>query len=300
MKILVTGANGLLGSQLVKKLAEKSYDLHGVGKGPSRVKATGNNFSYHQVDILDGKAIYDLILSVRPQVIVHAAAMTQVDECEVNKIDCWNINVTATRFIVDAAKEISSRLIYVSTDFVFDGTSGPYSEGDLPNPVNYYGSSKWGGEKAIEESGLDWLVVRTVLVYGKTDEGQRPNIISWVKSNLEKGEKIKVVDDQVRTPTFVEDLANGIILAMERNAKGILHISGSETLTPYQMAVATAEHLGFKKSLIEKVDGSSFRQIAERPPRTGFIIEKARREVGFEPRSFKESLEEIFGARTEE
>ncbi|HKP32097.1 MAG TPA: SDR family oxidoreductase [Chitinophagaceae bacterium] len=295
MKILLTGANGLLGTQLVKKLIGKGHNLHGVGRGPSRSQTGSTNYSYHDVDILDGKAIYDLILSLKPEIILHAAAMTQVDECEENKIDCWNTNVTATRFIIDAGKENQSRIIFISTDFVFDGTDGPYTEEDEPNPVNYYGSSKWAGEKAVEESGLDWAIIRTALVYGSRENGQRANILSWLKTNLQKGERMKMVNDQVRTPTYVEDVVDGIILALEKKAKGIFHISGKEMLTPYQMAVALANHLGLDESLIEKVDGSSFKQVAVRPLRTVFNIEKARKQLGYEPRSFEEALRALCG-----
>ena len=295
MKILLTGANGLLGRRLLKKLQEKNYDVIATAKDVSKLPQLPNRKTeYHSLDITDGDAVSKLITSTKPNVIIHAAAMTQVDQCELNKIDCWNSNVTATRFIVDAARECGSRIIFLSTDFVFDGASGPYKEEDTPDPINYYGSSKLAGEKAIMESGLNWTIVRTVLVVGKSDGDQRQNIISWVKEKLDKGEKIKVVDDQVRTPTFVDDLADGIMLALGKNATGIFHIAGKDTLTPYQIAMRTAEFLELNSSLIERVDASSFTQPAPRPPITGFIIEKAKKDLGYQPRSFNEILTEIF------
>ena len=296
MIILITGANGLLGQHLVKKLLDRGHTVIATGKGPSRLPFNPDErFSYHQMDIVDGPFVNSLLMTLHPEVIIHAAAMTQVDECEENKIDCWNINVTATRFLVDSAKEINAKFIFLSTDFVFDGIHGPYAEDAEPNPVNYYGSSKWGAEKAVMESGLEWMIVRTVLVTGNPLSGTRQNIVTWVKEKLEKGEKIKVVDDQYRTPTYVEDLADGIVLALEKNATGIFHISGKDTLTPYSIALATARLLKLDEKLVEKADSRSLGLTATRPPRTGFVITKAEQELGYKPHSFDESLEKMFG-----
>jgi dTDP-4-dehydrorhamnose reductase len=295
MKILLTGAHGMLGRRLVKKLLKKNYDLIATARdGLQTAEVQTDHAAHHFLDITDGDAVYKLINSVKPDVIIHAAAMTQVDQCELNKIDCWNTNVTATRFIVDAARETKSKIIFISTDFVFDGTGGPYKEDDVPNPVNYYGSSKLAAEKAIMESEVEWAIVRTVLVIGKSGNDQRQNILTWVKDKLEKKEKIKVVHDQVRTPTFVDDLADGIILAIEKNAKGIFHISGKDTLTPYEMAKAVADFLHLDANLIERVDANSFTQPAPRPPITGFIIDKANKELGYQPHSFNEVLSLVF------
>jgi len=295
MKILLTGANGLLGRHLVKKLAEKGYEVIATAKGESKINSIGNGkVKFLSLDITDGAAVNKLMNEVKPDVLLHTAAMTQVDECELNKIDCWNTNVTATRFLIDSAKETKSRIIFISTDFVFDGLHGPYKEEDEPNPVNYYGSTKLAAEKAVIQSGLDWAIVRTVLVVGNTEDGQRQNILTWVKEKLEKGETIKVVDDQVRTPTYVEDLADGIILILEKKSKGIFHIAGKDTLTPYQIARQTAEFLKLNSKLIEKSDASNFTQAALRPPTTGFKIDKAKKELSYQPHSFNEILKEVF------
>jgi len=295
MKILLTGANGLLGRHLVKKLAEKGYEVIATAKGESKINSIGKGkVKFLSLDITDGAAVNKLMNEVKPDVLLHTAAMTQVDECELNKIDCWNTNVTATRFLIDSAKETKSRIIFISTDFVFDGLHGPYKEEDEPNPVNYYGSTKLAAEKAVIQSGLDWAIVRTVLVVGNTEDGQRQNILTWVKEKLEKGETIKVVDDQVRTPTYVEDLADGIILILEKKSKGIFHIAGKDTLTPYQIARQTAEFLKLNSKLIEKSDASNFTQAALRPPTTGFKIDKAKKELSYQPHSFNEILKEVF------
>ena len=297
MKILITGSNGLLGQHLVKMLIETTaYEVVATGKGDCRLpfKATAL-FNYYPLDITDGVAVQTFMKLHKPTVVVHAAAMTQPDPCELDPIGCWEVNVTATRFLIDAAEETKAFFIFISTDFVFDGLNGPYTETDTPSPVNYYGSSKLAAEKSVMESSLlQWAIVRTVLVYGNILVGNRSNVISWVKENLEKEKPIKVVGDQWRTPTYVEDLAKGIILVIQKKATGIYHISGEEGLSPYEMAVATADYLHLDKSLMTKVDSSIFTQPARRPLRTGFKIEKAKKMLGYQPLIFKDALEKMY------
>jgi dTDP-4-dehydrorhamnose reductase len=292
MNILVTGANGLLGQHLIQLLLTATdWQVTGTGKGPCRLPVAQNGrFNYQQLDITDGPAAFNFYLQAKPGMVIHAAAQTQVDDCEQNPVACWNINVTATRFLTEAAKKIRPFFIFVSTDFVFDGAAGPYSETAVPSPVNYYGSSKLAGEKEVLTSGLDAAVVRTCLVYGHTHNGSRSNIISWVKNNLEQGRHIKVVNDQWRTPTLVQDLAKGILLIAQKRATGIFHISGKEMLTPYDMAMATANYYGLDTTLIERVTAGTFSQPAQRPPKTGFDISKAQVQLGYQPHSFAAGL----------
>ena len=295
MKILITGANGFLGQHLIKKLLDETTHLIlATGKGEQRTPFQNTSLEYVSLDLCDGVAVHHLMEMLHPDLVIHCAALTQADECELNEVSCWNINVTATRFLIDAAKKIGARFILLSTDFVFDGAAGPYKETDVANPVSYYGSTKVAAEKAVSESGLDAAIVRTCLVYGDVVTGTRNNIVTWVKDNLQQGKTIKVVSDQWRTPTYVEDLSAGILLLIDKQASGIFHISGDDLLSPYDMAIATAEHLGLDKSLIEKVDASTFSQPAKRPARTGFVIDKARTELGFKPLTFKEGLSKMF------
>lgn len=295
MKILVTGANGLLGQQLIKDLIEKNYTVVATGRGRSRlIVAALQNYSYEDLDITDGPAVEKFVLKEKPSVIIHAAAMTQVDQCELNKQDCYNINVTATRFLIDAAKAVKSRFLLVSTDFIFDGVAGPYKESDEPSPVNYYGSTKLVAEKAVMESGLNWSIARTILVYGVAPTTGRTNIVSWVKQSLENGIPVKMVTDQFRTPTFVRDLSRGIILMIEKNAEGIFHLSGEEQMTPYEMAIETAKFFGLDQKLISESTSDIIKQPALRPARTGFNISKAKKDLGYKPKKFIEGLKEIF------
>jgi len=293
-KILITGINGLVGQYLLKALAGSGAIVMATGKGPLRVpELISAGMEYRELDITDGVATYKLVNFFKPDIIIHGAAMTQADQCELNKADCWNNNVTATRFLIGAAEGRPVFFIYLSTDFVFSGEAGPYKEDDPTGPVNYYGSSKLAAEKAVIESRLPHAIVRTVLVYGQTADGTRSNIISWVKKELESGKKIRVVDDQVRTPTYAADLASGILQVAFQHAEGIWHISGEENLTPYQMALAVAEELGLDKTLIEKTDATAFQQPALRPPRTGFIITKAQDLLGYQPVPFSEGIRKM-------
>jgi dTDP-4-dehydrorhamnose reductase len=297
MKVLITGSNGLVGQHLVKLFLETTnHQIIATGRGESRLTFAGSElYNYYSLDITDGIAVNEFIQLHKPTAIIHAAALTQPDPCELDKIACWDTNVTATRFLIEAAEMVNAYFLYVSTDFVFDGLYGPYKETDDTGPVNYYGSSKLAAEKSVEESGLCWSIVRTVLVFGNILVGNRSNVISWVKDNLENNRSIKVVSDQWRTPTYVEDLAKGIILVLQKKATGIYHISGEEGMSPFDMAIATANYLHLDKSLITKVDASIFTQPAQRPLRTGFFIEKAKQELGFKPLHFKDALKQMLG-----
>ncbi|MFT3705809.1 MAG: SDR family oxidoreductase [Agriterribacter sp.] len=297
MKILITGANGLLGQYLIRDLATAGHEVVATNRGNSRLPHFKHlSYQYISMDITNNSGVQDIIEKASPDCIIHAAAMAQPDACELNKTDCWNTNVKATAYIAAAAEKNNSRLIYISTDFVFDGKDGPYNEGDDPSPINYYGESKLAAENIVQQSNTDWAIVRTVLVYGNILAGTRSNVVTWVKENLENKKPIKVVSDQVRTPTYVEDLSKGIVLIAEKSATGIFHISGKEVFTPYDMAILVADFFGLDKTLMEKVDAAIFTQPAQRPLKTGFIIEKAEKELGYHPVSFTEGIQKMFPA----
>ena len=295
-KVVITGVNGLLGQYLVRDMVKAGFEVFANNRGESRLPQTvAESCTYTAIDIVDKHAMQEYLLSVHPDIIIHAAAMAQPDACELNKEACREINIHATGYIAEIAEKLKAHLIYVSTDFVFNGEGGPYTENDLPAPVNFYGESKLASEQLVQNSHTDWAIVRTVLVYGNILSGTRSNIVTWVKDNLEKGNHIKVVNDQVRTPTYVEDLSTGIVLIAQKNAKGIYHISGKEVFTPYEMAVQVADYFGLDKLLMEKVTADTFTQPAQRPLKTGFIIEKAEKELGYSPISFKAGIKKMFG-----
>jgi len=295
MKILITGANGFLGYYLVEQLLAKNFLVIATGKGDCRLPFTHDlNFQWRSMDFTDPFSIHDVFENIKPDVVVHSGAMSKPDECEMDQVKAYLVNVEGTVQLLINSEELKSFFIFLSTDFVFDGERGMYNEEDVPRPVNYYGRTKLDAEEAVKEYEYDWAIVRTVLVYGKNHSGHN-NILKIVKEKLEKGEEYNVVDDQVRTPTYVEDLAKGIVTIIEKKATGIFHLSGKVVLTPYQMAIETAEYLKLDSSLIKKVTAANFSQQAKRPLRTGFIIDKARNELGYEPLSLEEGLRKTFG-----
>lgn len=289
MKFLITGANGLLGQKLVKLLQDKpGVELVATARtSPAQPLATG---VFYLMDVTDKNQVAEVVARTKPAVIIHTAAMTQVDDCETKHAECILNNVTAVEYLVEACRENNVHLVHVSTDFIFDGTHGPLDEQATPNPVNFYGQSKLDAELRIRESNISWSILRTVLVYGVTPDLGRSNIVLWVKKSLEQGKSISVVNDQWRTPTLAEDLAMGCYLAAQQQAKGIYNISGKDFITPYDIALHTARFFKLDESLLQATDSTQFKQPAPRPLKTGFIIDKAKKELGYEPHSFLEGL----------
>lgn len=294
MKVLITGANGFLGHYLTELLLKKGYEVIATGKGSSRLLFSGySNFCYEEMDFTDIKAVQQIFTKHRPGKVVHAGAISKPDECELNKPLAFNINVSGTQNMLKAAADCQSHFLFVSTDFVFDGDKGMYAENDNPSPVNYYGQTKLEAEMAVKKHSGRWSIVRTVLVYGQPVPG-RDNILTRVKQKLQRGEEYSVVNDQVRTPTYVEDLTHGIALMIDKKAEGIFHISGKDRMTPFEMAVHTANYLGLNAGLLRKVTAADFSEPARRPLKTGFIIDKAISELGYQPLTFEEGLRKTF------
>lgn len=292
MRILVTGANGLLGQKLISLLSsEPDVEVHATGRGVCRIPE--GNYTYHRVDLTEEGALYGLFEQERPHAVIHGAAMTNVDACEENPDECWLQNVTIVESLIRACENHDTFLTHVSTDFIFDGKNGPYSEADLPNPVSVYGESKLAAERAVQSSKLNWAMARTILVYGVLPDETRSNIVLWVKKSLEEGKAIKLITDQWRMPTLAEDLAIGCWLMTKKKAQGIFNISGKDMLNPYEIAIETAKVFGLDASLITATDGSEFTQPAKRPPKTGFVLDKAREVLGYDPHTFEEGLEMV-------
>lgn len=294
MRVLITGSNGLLGQKLTLRVAqdEQLYPI-ATARGKSVISIPRGE--YHSLDISDAQQVEAVLNATRPDVVINTAAMTHVDNCESDREGCWKANVTAVENVVQECGRRNIHLIHVSTDFIFDGSHGPLEESEKPAPVNFYGESKLAAENIIQNSSVSWAILRTVLVYGITRDLSRSNIVLWVKESLEKGKPIKVVNDQWRTPTLAEDLALGCYLAAKQKATGIYHISGKDFLSPYDIAIRTAKFFNLDQSLISATDSSQFKQPARRPLTTGFVIEKARRELGYEPHSFEEGLKILAG-----
>jgi dTDP-4-dehydrorhamnose reductase len=292
MKILVTGANGFLGQHLTLYLSSKGFDVVASGRGNCKIPPRGN-FDYQVLELTDKQAIDRVVLTVQPDIIVHTAAMSKPDECDRKRGECILNNVTVTACLVEAAKAAGASLIYVSTDFVF-GEGGPHSEEDEPAPLNFYGESKLMAERTISNNMKHYAIMRPVFIYGEVWEGIRPTFLHWVRNNLEQGKPIKVVNDQLRTPTHVLDLCKGIEAMIKRQSTGIYHLAGREILSPYQMALTVADVLKLDKSLIGSVTAETFPEPVKRAKKSGLKIEKASRELGYAPVSIEEGIKLTF------
>lgn len=292
-KILITGSNGLLGQKLVALLADKaSYQVIATAKGTNRLQPS-TAYTYQSIDVTDQEQVESLIAREKPEFVIHTAAMTNVDQCETEKEACWQLNVKAVEFLVNACRKHHCFLIHLSTDFIFDGENGPYTEEAEANPINYYGQSKLAAEQLVMASGIRWAIIRTVLVYGVVQDMSRSNIILWVKKSLEEKKTIQVVTDQWRTATLAEDLAIGCYLVIEQEAEGIFNIAGKELLSPYQMALQAASYFHLDASYIKEANSSTFSQPARRPLKTGLLINKAQKQLQFRPHSFTEGIAKI-------
>jgi dTDP-4-dehydrorhamnose reductase len=231
-----------------------------------------------------------IIAKHQPDAIINTAAMTNVDACEGDQVACDELNVKAVEYLVQACNENKVHFVHVSTDFIFDGTHGPIDETEKPAPLSYYGHSKLKAEQYIMAHANSWAIPRTVLVYGIVSDMSRSNIVLWAKGALESGKEIKVVNDQFRTPTLAEDLAIGCALIAEKKAEGIFNISGSDFMSVFDLVYQVADFWNLDKNLLKMSTSEGIQQPAKRPPITGFIIEKAKNQLGYKPRSFKEGL----------
>ncbi len=290
MKILITGSNGLLGQKLVHKLSkDPDTELIATSRGENRLKQQ-DGYTYVPLDITVQQEVDEVMDALKPEVVINTAAMTNVDACEADKEGCDKLNVDAVQYLVEACIRNSVHLVHLSTDFIFDGEDGPYDEEARPNPISYYGRSKLTAEEIIQKSEVRAAILRTVLVYGIAEDMSRSNIVLWAKGALEKGKEINVVDDQFRSPTLAEDLADGCILAARQKATGVYNISGKDQMSVLEIVEAVADHWKLDKSIINRVSSTTLNQPAKRPPITGFILDKARRELGYAPHSFEEGL----------
>lgn len=291
MRILITGSNGLLGQKLVAALRDDAdVQLIATSRGADRTpQPLGDR--YRAMDITVQAEVDRVFDEVRPDAVIHGAAMTNVDACETDPEACALQNITATKHLVQAAKRHGSHFILLSTDFIFDGLNGPYKEDDAPAPLSIYGNSKLEGERIVKSAGLrKWSIARTIIVYGVAPGLSRSNVVLWAKSALEKGQPIKVVDDQWRMPTLAEDLADGCIRVAKQGATGIYHLCGPDGMSILELVQRVGAYFDLDTSVVTAVKSDTLGQPAKRPPRTGFIIDKARRELGYAPRGFEEGL----------
>ena len=297
-KILITGSNGLLGQKLVYKIVfEDQFDCIATSRGENRVLLR-EGYEFFSLDTTEFEAVFSTLEYLKPDVIINTAAMTNVDACELNREDAKLQNELAVQNLITALEKLKTNdydphLIHLSTDFIFDGSHGPLTEDEKPNPLSYYAETKLNAETIIQRSKLKWAIARTVLVYGIVDNMSRSNIVLWAKSALENGQKIQVVDDQFRTPTLAEDLAEGCLLIAAKDAQGIYNISGKDFMSILELVERVGKFWKLDLSLIIPSKSETIKQPAKRPPITGFLIDKAIRELGYKPHSFEEGLQLI-------
>jgi len=296
MKVLVTGSNGLLGQKITELVLKKYPDitLVATGKGENR-NAIKKGYKYRTMDITDLNSLKKVFEAEQPDVVIHTAAMTQVDDCEFKKEECVALNITAVKNIAKLSSISNFRLVHLSTDFIFDGTKKMYKEDEEPNPLSYYGWSKLEAEKAVITNASNYAILRTVLVYGTVSDMSRSNIMLWAYNTLKDRKKAKVVDDQFRTPTLADDLAQGCMLAALANGNDIFNIAGRDFIGIYELVEKIANMYGFEMTNISKVSSFTLNQPAKRPPITGLDISKAQKMLGYIPHSLEEGIRKCIG-----
>lgn len=292
-KIVITGSNGLLGQSLVKLLLKSSDDVEifALSRGENRLR-NKRGYQYHEIDLTDQTALNRIIDKIQPDVIVHTAALTNVDACEIRKDECYTINVEVVEYLVALCRQYSTHFIHLSTDFIFDGQKGAlYNEEDKPNPLSYYGWSKLESEKVVIKANIKYTILRTILVYGLVDDNDRSNIVLWVKNSIENQKNIHVVTDQFRMPTFVDDLALACKLSIEKETFGIYHISSNELLSIFEITQQVAQIFQLDKKYIHPITTKALNLTAERPFKTGFDLKKSISQLTFPSLSFRDGLQ---------
>ena len=292
--ILVTGSNGLLGQKLTDLyLTKPDVNLIATARGENR-HPISEGYTYAEMDITNSENVHAVISKYKPNVVIHGAAMTNVDACELDPTSCELLNVTATKYLVDAANDVGAHFVFVSTDFIFDGTAGPYKEDGKPAPLSIYGNAKLKAEQIVMNQCQSWAIARTVLVYGLVADMSRSNIVLWARESLANHKKINVVDDQYRSPTLAEDLAIGCALIADKQAEGIFNISGKDQMNIYELVQRVADYFNLSMEHVSRIDSASLNQPAKRPPVTGFDLTKSKRILGYDPHTFDEGIAIIY------
>jgi dTDP-4-dehydrorhamnose reductase len=286
----VVGCHGLLGRHvalLLSREADATTTL--IGRRSNSPFPDLPNSVYVQIDLADRRALKDALVASSADVVVNCAAMSDVDGCERERERAWRTNVKGVEYMVEACRKIDARFVHVSTDYVFDGRSGPYAEADKPHPLNYYGRTKLASENVCRTSGIGASVVRTSVLYG-TGEGSRPTFVSRVIQALRSGQEMRIVTDQLSNPSFVDDVALGIMRIIEREREGIFHVAGPETVSRFTFAAEVAAAFDLPAGLLVPCASMDLAQVAARPSNAGLVTLKAQTELGIAPMGIAEGL----------
>ena len=272
--VLITGSNGLLGQKLACDF-HPHYKVIACDLSPESYLSFPN-FSYESLDITNRRQLGFQITFYHPEVIINAAAYTDVDGCEIHRDKAWATNVGGVKNLVNFCMKQKIKLIHLSTDYIFNGKNGPYSEDDPPDPVNFYGETKLQSEKMIKESEIDFLIIRTNVLYG-FGKNVKSNFLLWLLDKLSQNEKIKIVTDQFNNPTLADNLSSCILEMVKKNISGIYHIAGSEYLSRYDFATKVADKFNFDKNNILPTKTELLQQEAKRPHKGGLRIDKVQK-----------------------
>jgi dTDP-4-dehydrorhamnose reductase len=289
MRVLITGANGLLAQKLVELLYRcGTYEVLLTSRQELSV-FNEETFKHRTLDIISKREVRSVIDEFEPEVIINAAAMTNVDLCETERAQAWQSNAAGVENLVYASKLVGAKFIQISTDYVFDGKNGPYDEYEKPNPINYYGKTKLAAENIVRSSGVPYAIVRTLFLYG-AGVLSRANVALRILESLVEGQQYKVADDQFSNPTLVDDVAFGVLKILEMNCTGIFHIAGPKLMSKAEFALKVAKSFDFDKKLIVPVKTAALKQAAVRPLRSGFITLKAETTLGLKTTSIEQGL----------
>ncbi len=292
-RLLITGCNGLLGSELIERFSERFIIL-----GLDFESPLGKRWKcqFVEQDLTNFEGLKSSFAEFAPELVINAAAFTDVDGCERDRKRAWEVNVKGVENIASICSEVGCKLVHISTDYVFDGRAGPYSEEDPPSPCNYYGMTKLEGERVLGRFPLDYVIVRTSALYG-LPRGGKKGFFGFLLEGLSRGEVVYGFIDQFTTPTWVGDLVKGIMEAV--GERGIFHISGGKFLSRFDFAQKVAQVFGYDPNLVKPEETASVRFVANRPPKGGLRVDKARRVLGYTPHSITEALETIKKERDE-
>jgi len=281
-RLLVTGASGLLGSKIVK-IAREDYEVIPLyGSKPLNSNAL-------KLDITEREQVFSLFKKVKLGTVIHTASETNVDKCEIQKDHALRVNVEGTRNVASACSKLGAKLIYISTDYVFDGEKGNYNEQDKPNPINYYGVTKLEGEKQVTQNCQKYFILRTSVLYGWHPWKQ--NFATWVINQLKQDKEITVVEDHYNTPTLADTLAEITLEAIQKNLQGLYHASGSERISRYAFAKQIAKTFNLDPNLIKPIKMSQLTAwIAKRPKDSSLNTDKIQKQLKTKPLNITEGL----------
>ena len=282
-KILITGAFGQLGTSLCKELSNESILASG------RVIISTKKYKCIELDITNQKRVAEIIRDYKPDIIIHLAAMTDVDGCEKTPEIAFDVNVKATENLLTSFK---GKFIYISTDYVFDGEKGPYFEDDKVNPMSVYGKTKLYGENLVQQSDIDWVILRSNIIFSYSDR-TKASFVNWVVDSLKKRQMITVVNDQWNNPTWTNDLAKVISKIIEKDINGLYHYGGRDYLNRLEFAKMIASTFGLDGSLIKPITTSELNWLAQRPLKSGLYTNKIELDLGIEALPIQKALDEM-------